>query len=269
MRSWFGQRLIVEQEERVTLDVQSILAQTEHRPYPLPSRPWVMKQAWHDLLFAHWPISPSLLRPLIPAVLPLDTYAGEAWVGIVPFYMTDVSPRAVPAVPWLSTFPELNVRTYVTVQDKPGVYFFSLDAGNPIAVFLARTLFALPYYNASMQVQLKGDTIHYHSHRTHRGAPQADFEARYRPVEPVSLAQPGSLEAWFTERYCLYTVVKGTHVYRGDIHHSRWPLQVAELEQSRDTMAFSHSIHLPDTAPLLHFSALLEVLIWPLQRVPL
>ncbi len=226
-----------------------------------------MTQIWHELLFAHWPIPPGALRPLIPSVLPLDTYEQQAWLGIVPFRMSYVRPRGIPPVPGLSAFPELNVRTYVTVKGIPGVYFFSLDAGNSIAVALARTLFHLPYFKASMKCQHVDDTIHYFSHRTHRGAPPADFIVTYRPIEPVTYAQPGSLVYWLTERYYLYTMVNHRHIYRGDIHHIRWPLQAAELEITRNTMASSHGIQLPDTRPLLHYADRQEVLIWPLQAL--
>ncbi len=225
-----------------------------------------MTQIWHELLFAHWPISPEILRPLIPPILTLDTYEQQAWVGIVPFRMSYVRPRGVPPVPGLSAFPELNVRTYVTVNGIPGVYFFSLDAGNSIAVALARTLFHLPYFKATMQCQRVGDVIRYYSHRTYHSAPSADFIAVYGPTGPVTYSRPGTLAHWFTERYCLYTVVN-KHVYRGDIHHLPWPLQTAELKITRNTMAHSHNIQLPDTSPLLHYADRQEVLIWPLQAL--
>jgi hypothetical protein len=147
-----------------------------------------------------------------------------------------------------------------------GVYFFSLDAGNPIAVTLARTIFHLPYVNAQMSTKQVSDTIHYTSHRTHRGAPGADFIARYRPIAPVVVAPAQSIETWLTERYCLYSVA-GSNLYLCDIHHAYWPLQVAELETERDTMALSHGIHLPDTKPLLHYSLRQDVLVWPIRRI--
>lgn len=249
------------------MDTRAILKVTEHRTTPLPEGPWIMTQIWHELLFAHWPIAPDVLRPLIPATLPLDMFDGQCWVGIVPFHMSDVHPRGFPSVPGLSRFPELNVRTYVMLQDRPGVYFFSLDAGNAIAVALARAFFHLPYFTAQMSSKRSGDTIHYHSHRVHRHAPPADYSATYRPIAPVFYAQPGSIEHWLTERYYLYTTVGRDHVYRGDIHHRLWPLQIAELAVKQDTMASSHGIHLPDTAPLLHYSQVQEVLIWPLRRI--
>src|SRR5262245_64711331 len=130
-----------------------ILEQVSHRPWPLPEPPWIMTQTWNDLLFAHWRVDTAQLASMVPAPLELDTFEGEAWIGIVPFHMTNVSPRGVPALPYVSAFPELNVRTYVRVGDKPGVYFFSLDAGNALAVGAARALFGLPYHTAAIDVR--------------------------------------------------------------------------------------------------------------------
>ena len=115
---------------------RTILEKTAHRPWPMPAAPWVMTQTWNDLLFAHWPVDGDALRKLVPATFELDRFDGTAWLGVVPFHMTNVAPRFVPALPWVSAFPELNVRTYVTVAGQPGVFFFSLDAGNPLAVLL-------------------------------------------------------------------------------------------------------------------------------------
>ncbi len=249
------------------MDTRKILQDVEHRLYPLSKGPWVMTQAWHELLFAHWPLRPDMLRPLLPPALKLDTFEGEAWVGVVPFHMSQVHPRGLPSAPWLSQFPELNVRTYVNVDGIAGVYFFSLDAANPIAVALARTVFHLPYFNAKMRSQRLIDTIDYYSQRTHQHAPTAEFRAQYRPIAPIFYSARGTLEHWFTERYYLYTIVQQDQIYRGDIHHRRWPLQLAELEVMRNTMALSHGIHLSDTAPLLHYSHLQEVLVWPLRRI--
>lgn len=249
------------------MDIATILRATDHREYPLSTGPWVMTQTWHELLFAHYPISPATLRPLIPSILEIDTYEGEAWVGIVPFRMSNVRPRGIPAVRGLSAFPELNVRTYVKHREQSGVFFFSLDAGNPIAVAIARSIFHLPYFNAQMSCKRVGDTIHYASHRTHRGAPHANYIATYHPIAPITYATRGSLAHWFTERYSLYTVVQAKRLYRGEIHHVQWPLQDAELEITKDTMAHSHGITLPETAPLLHYSQRQDVLIWPLQRI--
>ncbi|HEX4714692.1 MAG TPA: DUF2071 domain-containing protein [Ktedonobacteraceae bacterium] len=249
------------------MNIPDILHTVRHRTYPLPHSPWIMVQSWHELLFEHWPIAPEIMRTLVPACLEIDTFERNAWIGVVPFHMSGVRPRGIPPSPGISAFPELNVRTYVVKNGMSGVYFFSLDADNPLAVALARSLFYLPYFNARMRSRRVDDTIHYTSVRTHRNAPAAEYRARYQAIAPIVWARPGSLEAWLTERYALYTTA-GSQLYRGDIHHLPWPLQMAEIEVECDTMALSHGIHLPDTAPLLHYAQRQDVLIWPLRRIP-
>jgi uncharacterized protein len=242
------------------------LDRTAHRPWPLPGGPWIMTQSWHDLLFAHWPVEAPLLRARVPSSLPLDLYDGQAWIGVIPFRMTNVAPRGVPALPWVSTFAELNVRTYVTVDGKPGIYFFSLDASNALAVSTARTLFSLPYYSAAMEVGSKEGWIEYRSRRK-ADHPSAEFAGRYRPCGPAQEPQPGTLEHFLTERYCLYTLDSGARVYRLEIHHRPWPLQPAELALTVNTMADAAGILLPPTPPLLHFSKRQDMVAWPMELV--
>jgi len=231
----------------------SFLTITAHRPWPLPDRPWIMTQSWHDLLFAHWPVDKDLLRAKVPPGLELDLFEGQGWLGVIPFRMTNVAPRGLPALPWVSAFPELNVRTYVTREGKAGVYFFSLDAGNALAVGTARTLFHLPYFSAAMTVEPRDGWIAYESRRI--GAdPAADLVCRYRPAGAISAPVPGTLDHFLTERYCLYTIDGDYRARRLEIHHRPWPLQPAELEITRNTMADAAGIRLPSVAPLLHFS---------------
>lgn len=245
--------------------MHDLLKQTEHRPYPLPQQPWGMEQTWSNLLFAHWPLAPDVIAPHIPPGLTLDTFEGHAWISVVPFSMRNIRPRMTVAVPWLSAFAELNVRTYVTADDKPGVYFFSLDAANPVGVWIARTWYKLPYFNADMRVEK--DTalnITYTSYRQDKRAPAGDFDATYQPTSEVFHASPGTLDYFLTERYCLYTVGRGGNVLRGDIHHQRWPLQAAKADIRTNTVSV---IPLPDTAPILQYVDCLDVLAWPLVRV--
>lgn len=230
--------------------------------------PWVMAQTWQDLLFAHWPVDLGELRRAVPAVLPLDTFEGTAWLGVVPFRMRGVRGRWMPPLPGLSAFPELNVRTYVTVGGKPGVYFFSLDAGNAAAVLFGRRCYHLPYYRARMTTAHVDGVVRYTSRRTHRGAPPARFRALYHPTGSIYRAVPGTLDYFLTERYCLYTVDAGGRIYRTDIAHPPWPLQPAEAQIRLNTMARPHGITLPDTPPLLWFAPRLEVQIWWPRLVP-
>jgi uncharacterized protein YqjF (DUF2071 family) len=244
-----------------------ILNETAHRPWPMPSSPWIMTQTWHDLLFAHWPVDVDMLRASIPAGFELDTFDHQAWLGIIPFHMTNVAPRGVPALPWVSAFPELNVRTYVKVNGTPGIYFFSLDAGNPVAVGAARTLFHLPYFSAAMDVQEQDGWIHYSSRRMTTNARSAEFEGHYRPTGPGRAPVLGTLEYFLTERYCLFTVDNEFHALRVDIHHPPWPLHAAEAEFTTNTMADAANIRLPAMAPLLHFSKRQDVVAWGIHRV--
>jgi uncharacterized protein YqjF (DUF2071 family) len=225
-----------------------------------------MAQSWHDLLFAHWPVAPAVMRPHVPAALPLDTYDGQAWIGVVPFRMTGVRPRGVPPLPWLSAFPELNVRTYVTLDAKPGVWFFSLDATNALAVAVARRTYHLPYYRARMSLRPHDVGVHYESQRTHRGASPAELIGRYAPTGPPCPAAPGTLDYFLTERYCLYTIGRDGMPRRGEIHHAPWPLQPATAALERNTMAAAAGVALPAVQPVLHFARRLDVVVWPLRR---
>ena len=222
-----------------------------------------MQQTWHDLLFAHWPFPEAALRPLVPAQLTLDTFDRHCWIGVVPFRMSGIRARGLPALRGLSRFPELNVRTYVAHGTKPGVYFFSLDAANLPAVWAARRFYHLPYFHAAMSSTEAGNKILYASRRL---SVSAEFRGTYCPTAEVRLRDEGSIEHWLTERYCLYATHEG-QVYRGEIHHQPWPLQDAEAEFEINTVAAAAGIKLPATAPLLHFARKLEVLIWSLRRV--
>ena len=243
-----------------------ILNETSHRPWPMPESPWIMTQTWHDLLFAHWPVDSTMLRRLVPGAFDLDVHEGQAWVGIVPFHMSNVAPRGVPALPWVSAFPELNVRTYVRVGGRGGVYFFSLDAANPLAVHVARALARLPYFTAEMKVEDANGWIEYFSRRK-PGAGKAELVASYRPLGPPQPPVLGTLEHFLTERYCLFTTDRSSRPYSLDIHHPPWPLQPAEAEVQMNTMAEAAGIRLPDAAPLLHFARRQDMVGWNLRRL--
>jgi uncharacterized protein len=250
--------------DRAAFD-RRILEKTAHRPWPMPAAPWVMTQTWNEMLFAHWPVDGKALRPLVPASFELDRFDGATWLGIVPFHMTNVAPRLVPALPWVSAFPELNVRTYVTVGGKPGVFFFSLDAGNPFAVGTARGLLNLPYYSAAMTVETVDGAVGYRSRR--QSEPKAEFIARYRGLGDRHPPPRGTLEHFLTERYCLYAVDHTHHAYRLEIHHPEWPLESAEAEITVNTMADAAGIRLPSMAPLLHFSKRQDMVCWAPERI--
>jgi uncharacterized protein len=238
---------------------RSIVESLAHRPWPLPRAPWVMRQSWNDLLFAHWRVDASQLRPAIPDAFDLDLFDGEAWLGVVPFYMTNVGVRGAPALPWTSAFPELNVRTYVRVAGRPGVYFFSLDAGRRLAVAAARALFNLPYYFAVMSATRRGDGVDYLStRRSGRG----DFKAIYEPASAPFVASVGSIEYFLTERYCLYHHDRRGRPYRLEIHHRPWLLYVASAAITVNTMAAASHLDIKGSPSLLHFARRQDAVAW-------
>jgi uncharacterized protein YqjF (DUF2071 family) len=241
-----------------------ILDEVDHRPWEVPAGPWLMRQTWHDLLFAHWPVDPGQLAGRLPPQFPLDLLENKAWVGIVPFHMTNVAPRGVPALPWVSEFPELNVRTYVRVDDRPGIYFLSLDAASAAAVYAARMLLNLPYHSASMSVVPTTGGIEYTSRRTHE---PATFHAFYGPTAKPSVPTRGSVEYFLTERYCLYNLDRRGAPYRLDIHHPPWPLQPAQANFARNTMGDVNHLSLPARPVWLHFAKRQDMVAWAPRRL--
>jgi uncharacterized protein YqjF (DUF2071 family) len=225
-----------------------------------------MGQTWNHLLFAHWQLEPAVLEPLIPSPLQLDQYEGNAWLGVTPFLLTGARGRGMPPLPWLSRFPELNVRTYVEFAGKPGIYFFSLDAGRRAAVAAARRGYRLPYFHADMCVERRGEEIRYRSTRIDGSGPEAELRATYRPTGSRLPREKGSLERWLAERYCVYVVDQRRRVLRGDIHHRPWPLQPATAKINVNTMVRPLGLQL-EGSPLLHYSVRQDTLIWSLEPV--
>lgn len=223
-----------------------------------PGGPWVGAQAWEDVLFAHWPVPAGALRPLLPAGLALDTFEGRAWIGVVALRIVGSRARGAPSSP---SFPELNVRTYATAGDSPGVVFLSLDAASAAMVAVGRHLFGLPYLRARMAARREGDAVDFRSRRADRRAPGAAFSARYRPAGPVAMAAPGSLEWWLTERYRMYSAGRRGGARRAEVRHRPWPLQPAEAEIAVNTMTRPFGIE-PRGRPVLHVARRVEARFW-------
>ncbi len=261
------------------ISIETMMSQVSHRPYPLPGTPWVMFQQWSDLLFAHWAVDPGEVQALVPAGLELDLFDGKAWVSVTPFRMTDLHARGLPAIPGTGNFLEMNFRTYVRaagkggtrsrkqsapgtergdVLEKPGIFFFSLDASNLTAVVGARVGFGLPYFWSDMSATLMGDGIDYVSRR--RQSP-ATVEVRFSPSGPLTLAK-SALDIFLSERYCLYETRAGT-VMRTDIHHIEWPLQPAKAEFRKNTLGDVYKIPMGPQPDLVHFSRQLDVVVFP------
>jgi uncharacterized protein YqjF (DUF2071 family) len=239
---------------------QGALSVRAHRPWPLPDRPWMLAQTWHDTLFAHWPAPYEAMREIVPATIPLDTFDGRAWIGVTPFEVSGFRMRGTIPVPVVSRFPELNVRTYVSLDGKPGIYFLSLDADSRVSVLGARRSHRLPYFRSQMSVRRDRGWVQYESHRPDSAA---GFEGRYRGVGEQFYAERGTLAHWLTERYCLYTVDERHRVFRGDIHHGPWLLRGAEAAIELNMITEPYGIEL-EGEPVLHYSARQDTLMWGL-----
>lgn len=224
-----------------------------------------MGQTWEGLLFAHWPVPAEAVRALVAPGVEVDEFDGSAWLGITPFRVDALRLRGLPPAPLVSRFLELNVRTYVTRDDKPGIWFFSLDAASRLAVEAARRGYRLPYHQARMRAERHGRRTQYESTRLGSPARPYVFSARYRPTGEPEAAHPGSVEYFLAERYCLYTSYEG-RIHRAEIHHRPWPIQPAESTIELNTMP-PDGLRVPDEPPLLHFSGTQDVVIWPLEAV--
>jgi uncharacterized protein YqjF (DUF2071 family) len=227
------------------------LRETEHRPYPLPERRWTMGQTWQDLLFAHWRVPHDVLRPHVPERLELEQHDGAAWIGLTPFRVAGLRLRGAPPLPLLSSFHELNCRTYVRAGDRPGIWFFSLDASSRAAVAAARSAYRLPYRHARIDAGAGS-----FSAETDGGG---SFEAHYHGVGMPASAEPATLEYFLAERYCLYA---GDGEMRAEIHHAPWPLQAAEAEVEHRGIAPVEV----EGEPICHYAGRQDVVIWSLER---
>lgn len=221
-----------------------------------------MENSWDDLLFAHWPINPEFISSQLPSELTLDTWDGQAYIGVVPFKMKGIKLRTLPSIPTATDFLELNVRTYVTYKGRPGIYFFSLDASSSLAVIGARAGAGLKYFRANMHTEVKDGMIYYSSKRIFGG--EADLIISYKPLsDEVFESKKGSIEEWFTERYCLFSQPFPNNLLEVGIHHQKWPLQKAYAKIEKNTMALPLGINLRSAPSYLHYSKHLKVLIWP------
>jgi uncharacterized protein YqjF (DUF2071 family) len=234
----------------------------------------VMYQSWRHLMFLHWAVAPAILRPLVPGELELDLFEGLAYVGLVPFTMKGVRPAGLPAVPALSDFHETNVRTYVHFQGRdPGVWFFSLDAANLIAVALARRFFHLPYHHARMFLECEhpgrpadARSILYAGARRWSETLTASYLIRGAASGPVEPAQLGTLEHFLVERYLLYAQAHG-RMFRGQVHHRPYPLQPAELVSLDETLLAAAGIERPSQPALAHYAAGVDVEVFRLREM--
>ncbi len=243
----------------------SFVSHSNHRPVAVPTRPWVMKHVWHDLLFLHWPVSVGVLRDRVPRQVEIDQFDGTAWLGIVAFWMDGIRLRYLPALPGASNFAELNVRTYVRHRGQSGVYFMSLDAPHRLLSWIARRWYRLAYVAA--RVTVKKDTGRIDFHSTRDDPINTEFRARYRAIGTPQESPAGSLEEWLTERYRLYAADPSGRLWKAEIAHTPWPLQLAEKEILQNTMPQSHGLPKMCGEPLAHYANRMETRVWSPELV--
>ena len=243
---------------------------TSQKPQPLPAGRWAITQRWNDLLFAHWPLPAASVAALLPPWLQVDTFQGSAWLGVVPFWLDRIKLRGVPVIPGTCGFPDLNLRTYVRDQytGTPGVYSFSLDASNLLAIAVARSFYYLPYHWAEMRFEQRSEReFEFYSRRRFTARP-AIFKARYRglgPTQKLAEIRHGTIESFLTERSCLFSANRAGQPIRAHLHYVPWPLEEAEAEIERNDLATAIGLQLPDQQPVLHYSRQLAVYIWPAE----
>lgn len=237
------------------MDRRNLLEIDRATPTLRPSGRAALRQSWLDLLFLHWRVPVEALRPLIPPRLGIDTYEGRAYIGLVPFTMTGVRPVWSPAVPGLSDFHEVNVRSYVHLDGRdPGVWFLSLDASSRLAVLVARSTYHLPYRFARMSLARgPGGEVRYSSERRWPGPKPAACAMRYWPTGPASPAAVGTREHFLAERYVLYAERRG-RIYRGRVHHIPYPLQPAGFADLDESLVAAAGVHRGAETPLAHYA---------------
>lgn len=233
-----------------------------HLPFPLPNRPFAISQEWRDLTFMHWKVDASRLKSHLPNGLEIDTFQGEAYVGVIPFVMKNVHPRGLPTIPGISTFAEFNVRTYVIKDGQPGVFFLTLDAKSLLTCFYAPRAYGLAYRYAKAKVKRVDETLHWQSRRSSDGS---ELRGTSIAEGSVRTAEKGSLENFLFERYCLYTEHKGC-LRRAYVEHQPWSFQDGEVNLETNTLLESYNLELDVLAPdLVHVSKGLPVKTWSIE----
>lgn len=238
-----------------------------------PKQQVLLHQNWHHLLFLHWEVPAAELQALLPARLSVDTFEGKAYVGLVPFTLSGVRPILTPPLPWISSFHEINVRTYVHLDGAgPGVWFFSLDASSGIAVAAARAAYNLQYFDAEIAfIEHPGGVpvFDFDSRRTDpRGTMPANARIRYQPVEgPTVAAAPGTLEHFLMERYLLYAEDEQRQLHRARVHHQPYPVQRAEVLDLEETLIWAAGLKRAEQPAYRHYAREVNVKVYASERV--
>jgi uncharacterized protein YqjF (DUF2071 family) len=241
--------------------INQILQSVAHRQWEISPEPWRFYQEWNNAVFLHWRVVPDLIRPHIPATVELDTFQGEAWISLVAFTMEKLRVSYLPSVPGVSNFHEINLRTYVTKDNKPGVYFLSIEAQKLLAVFIAKSISGLPYKKASIKRNYDGRSNTYLSNNPAKGfALESSYETDTQEYERTDL------DKWLVERYCLY-LDPDNKLFRYDIHHLQWEIKRIELKHLKLQYKIGDLVLNEKQPDLSHFSPGVKVLAWPRKIV--
>ncbi len=233
---------------------------SEHRPWPPPRRPWMLQQTWTNVLSMHWPVAPSALKRFVPSALELQEHDDTGWLSVIALQIEAMRFRALPSLPGLSTFPQLNLRTYVQCEGKPGVWFLRVDADNPLAAWGARELLHLPYVFSSIMAEESDGA---HCFTATRKEDDTAFRARYRPRSESYESPPGSLAHVLMERYCQYSLGSKGQLLRTELHHQTWPLHDVDVDVEQNTLFASHALDAPAASPSVAlYTRRLEAVIW-------
>jgi uncharacterized protein YqjF (DUF2071 family) len=232
----------------------------------MPYEKWIMKQSWKNVFFIHLPVSAPSLRPHIPSCLDLDVYEGEPWISLVLFTIEGIYLKGIP-FSVVSAFPEINVRTYISYNKRPGVFFLSLDAKHWATYTIAKKWYHLPYYESQISVKQTNQFTSYNSIRKDRKVVPAEFKGTLKSLSETFYSKQNSLEYWLTERYYLYSSNQGKDAFRAKIHHEPWQLQEAKAEINANTLISSMNILPLNEDPIVHFSTGTNVLISNLNKL--
>lgn len=238
----------------------NILFHTSHRPWALPTGKWAYYQEWNRVLFMHWKVPAHELQALLPPGVELDLYDNQAWISLVPFTMNEIRPRRIPAFAPISNFHEINVRTYVTCNNKPGIYFLNIEASKYLSTRIARYLSGLPYEQAQMDRKFTHVGFGYGSVNKRKGF---ELSASFDVGEPIE--DKTALDLWLTERYCLYLNAKEI-LYRYDVHHRPWPLRRTDVYSLKINYRIGN-INLTTPPDLAHYSEGVQVIAWKREKV--
>ncbi len=234
-----------------------------------PEQQVLMHQNWHHLLFLHWEVPPHLLQVLIPPELTIDLFEGKAYVGLIPFTITGVRPVLAPPLPGISSFHEVNVRTYVHRAGRdPGVWFFSLDAASTLAVAAARAAYKLPYFFANITMDVSRDPLPRIDYTAHRDDPRGKMPAhahiRYQPAEgPITHAVPGTIEHFLLERYILYSFDEDHRLHRARVHHQPYPIQRVDVPHWEESLVWAAGIKRSGEIAMKHYAREVNVKVYP------